>query len=119
MLTNDEKAALAKLCGMVEHKHKMYPSWIIHPEDPKKRQHIYNFDPEHDGQHTMLVLEGLRKDERVRDWEIGNCRCGCGGVAIRLMFDNDENETLEVDSQDSVGDAVCTAGLEVIGKDGG
>ncbi len=126
MLTNAQKAALAtELCGMVEHKHKMYPSWIIHPDDYKKRQHIYHFDPVSNWNHMRLVLEGLvKKGYRYKIYSPGAYTDeGLGPVGTFECWIYKTDNGIRIAccgcSVDSLGSAVCKAGLEVIGRDGG
>ena len=120
-LTNDDKARLAtELCGLVVHKHKMYPSWIIHPDDYKKRRHIYNFDPVNNGQHTLLVLEGLRKRVDHIDIRLGK---GTGPTIIKLYNDPldviEDNPSTKLVIPGTFASAVVTAGLEVLNQKGG
>ncbi len=106
-LTNDEKARLAtELCGL--EKVETGPEYL----DDTPRDFFYtlkgdyycggpaSFDPVNNGQHTLLVLEGLAR--RISWLDV------FGLIAVDYMNKlNDFNYA----------EAVCVAGLEVLRKD--
>lgn len=105
-LTNEDKARLAtELCGGREGY--FFNDWWLFERGP--RIHKGKFDPLHNGVHTLLVLERLVKRHPGRAKELFEDLAG----NILLICQNPETLVFDFPS------AVCTAGLEVLGKDGG
>ncbi len=121
-LTNNDKAALARLCGAKmwwSHESGGQPSepgWLFEQLKPAWPVIMCDqWNPANNGQHTIMVLEALRgKGECLSvTWDIVD---SLWRVSLRLKI----SDFRDYEGKDKVfGSAVCAAGLEFIGKGGG
>ena len=126
-LTNDDRAALAtELCGLelcytfndgTGSQWWTLPCGELIPKD--------DFDPVNNWNHMRLVLEGLvKKGYRYKIYSPGAYTDeGLGPVGTFECWIYKTDNGIRIAccgcSVDSLGSAVCKAGLEVIGRDGG
>ena len=105
-LSSDEKSRLAtELCGAKLKDHR----YRTHASNPRFWQFpgttclvkVGDFDPENNGQHTLMVMDAMLDSGEVMY-----------SVFMRILR---WMETYDY----TFGSAVCAAGLEIFGKDGG
>ena len=110
MLTNDERAALARLCGMVGPVfYEGGTAWYY--KDRKKSVQCRLWHPDTDGRHTLMVMEGLVKHlQESRGHEPHD--------AWYWLFTK-LRKKIEPGKPLNFAAAVCAAGLEIINQKGG
>ncbi len=106
-LTKKDKARLAtELCGLIDSD----PVYV--DKDYCKFCNKSDFAPLHNSRHTLLVLEGLVKKTMEKFTAYSKDK------ACRIILH--QLATMpEMPEDNWLGNLVCTAGLEVLGKDGG
>lgn len=119
MLTNDERAALAKLAeGKLTSRSEnagiggsiYIPAWRFPSYPSGKTLLCSDFHPDTDGRYILMVLEALVVHVGCKQgysWE---------NVLRDLMWK--AHQCYEDEEDFNLGDAVCAAGLEILRKDG-
>lgn len=125
-LSNNDKARLAtELCGgkmrsdscSYRKNTKVAHRWQF-PKHADVR--VAKFDPLHNGVHTLMVLDGLRKKVYHVDIRLGK---GNGPIIIKLYKSPtgaiQNTPDIKLIEGPHFPSAVVAAGLEVLGKEGG
>ncbi len=117
MLTNDERARLARMCGGTLRpwikglgSHRAEDEALGWEFPNRARIEEDDFHPATDGRHTLMVLEALVVHVGCKQgysWE---------NVLRDLMWK--AHQCYEDEEDFNLGFVVCAAGLELLGKDG-
>ena len=115
-LTSDNKVRLAtELCGLKPQDGNYYTVigelWGA----------VKDFDPVNNWNHMRLVLGALEKKREGEMWRdvdihISSDKRHVGLIVASKVYKHD-SQSVQVTGE-TLGDAVCAAGLEIIGKDG-